>query len=100
MYSGRTSGFGTPAQVLAARDSKHHLTSKGFGKAVVDEYAYGDQGSEAANAIRGREQWLIDKFGGARSHGGPSGNAINGIDPSNPNRQKYEDARRKLFDGA
>jgi len=42
-------------------------------------------------AIRGREQQLIEKFGGAKSGGGTSGNAINGISPRNPKRQQYLD---------
>lgn len=89
----------TPLEGLAARDGSHHLNSKGYGKAELDKFTYGSKRSEGANAVRGREQWLIDRFGGARSMGGTSGNAINGISPSNPNRQKYEDARKKLFGG-
>lgn len=49
------------------------------------------------DAIRGREQQPIELNGGAKSQGGASGNAINGISPTNPKRQRYEDARRKEF---
>ncbi len=42
------------------------------------------------DAIRGREQLLIEQNGGAKSEGGTSGNKINGISPNNKeNRGKY-----------
>lgn len=50
------------------------------------------------DAIRGQEQYLIDFYGGAKSHGGSSGNSINGVSPKNKNAQYYEDARKKTFD--
>lgn len=40
--------------------------------------------NDFSDAIRGREQQLIDMHGGAKSQGGTSGNAINGISPNNP----------------
>jgi hypothetical protein len=43
---------------------------KGFDAPVLDK------SSENADAIRGREQQLIDAHGGAKSAGGTSGNAI------------------------
>lgn len=48
-------------------------------------------------AIRGREQLLIDHFGGAQSTGGTSGNAINGIAIGNPNREWYIEQAIKEF---
>ena len=47
--------------------------------------------------IRGQEQFMIDQVGGAQSHGGTSGNKINGISSNNPNRKRYEEERRKEF---
>jgi hypothetical protein len=67
------------------------MNDKGFGPAVLDK------SSSNAAAIRGREQQLIDTNGGARSSGGTSGNAINGISPSNPNRGRYIGEARREF---
>lgn len=91
VYSGRASGYGTPEEVVANRDRNHHMNEKGFEKAKLDK------SSTNPDAIRGREQQLIELNGGAKSQGGSSGNAINGISPTNPKRQRYEDARRKDF---
>ena len=66
IYTGRTSGTGTPLENIVKRD-----------------------------AIRGREQQLIDLNGGAKSKGGTSGNKINGISDINPNKKKYLDAADK-----
>jgi len=51
----------------------------------------------ARAAIRGREQMLIDHYGGARSQGGSSGNAINGISAYNPLRPVYIGAAEAMF---
>ena len=91
VYSGRTSGKGSPIDNVKKRDAKHHMNKKGFGPAVLDK------SSSNKNAIRGREQQLIDKHGGAKSMGGTSGNAVNGISKKNKNRQKYLRAARKEF---
>ncbi len=91
VYSGRASGYGTPKEVLANRDRNHHMNEKGFEPAELDRF------STNSDAIRGREQQLIELNGGARSQGGSSGNAINGVSLTNPNKQRYEDARRKEF---
>jgi hypothetical protein len=91
VYSGKTSGKKTAAQNVAARDKKHHMTGKGYGAAKLDKT------STSKDAIRGREQQLIDHNGGAQSQGGTSGNAINGISATNKNKQKYEDAANKEF---
>lgn len=58
-------------------------------RAKLDKY------STNSDAIRGREQQLIELNGGAKSQKGTSGNTINGISPTNPKKQRYEDARRK-----
>ena len=91
VYSGRASGYGTPEEVVTNRDRNHHMNEKGFEPAELDRY------STNYDAIRGQEQYLIELNGGAKSQGGSSGNAINGISPTNPNKQRYEDARRKEF---
>jgi hypothetical protein len=83
VYSGRTSGYGTPRENITARDAYHHLNKKGFGPAVLD------QTSTNYAAIRGREQQLIKANGGAKSTGGTSGNAINGISAFNFKKAHY-----------
>jgi hypothetical protein len=92
VYTGRTSGTGTPAQNLARRDAGHHKTGEGFGPAQLDK------SSTNPAAIRGREQQVIDANGGAKSTGGTSGNAINGTSPLNPKRPSYVDAAKKEFE--
>lgn len=91
VYSGRTSGKGTPYENVASRDKNHHMNEKGFGPAKLDK------SSTNKNAIRGREQQLIDKHGGAKSTGGKSGNAINGIGAKNKNADIYLEAAKKEF---
>lgn len=91
VYSGRASGRGTPAQNVARRDSSHHKTKEGFGPARLD------RSSSNPQAIRGREQQLIERNGGARSQGGTSGNQINGISDRNPNGAACRAAANKEF---
>ena len=91
VYGGRTSGTGDPAENVAARDRNHHMNEKGFGPAVLDK------SSSNPDAIRGREQMLIESNGGAKSQGGTSGNAINGISPKNPKRDQYLEAAENEF---
>ncbi len=79
-YTGRTSGMGKPEQNVARRDQGHHMNDKGYGPAKLDKSSSNPQ------AIRGREQQMIEKNGGAQSQSGTSGNKINGISPSNPQR--------------
>ncbi len=91
VYCGRTSGCGTPRENVAARDANHHKNDDGFGPAVLD------QSSSNKDAIRGREQQLIDANGGAQSQGGTSGNAIQGIADTNAKRDSYLDAANAEF---
>lgn len=91
VYSGRTSGKGTPEENVAARDAGHHKNADGFGPAKLDK------SSKSSDAIRGREQQLIDHHGGAKSTGGTSGNAINGIGARNAKMQRYIQAAGKAF---
>ena len=91
VYSGRTSGKGSPADNVRNRDSNHHMNNKGFGPAKLDKT------TDNYYAIRGREQMLIDYYGGAKSVGGTSGNAINGIGPNNKKRTIYLNASKGEF---
>ncbi len=91
VYSGRTSGTGTPEENVEDRDRKHHMNPKGFGPAKLDK------SSTSYDAIRGREQRLIDKHGGAKSCGGKSGNQNNGIRPDHPDRDTYFKAAQREF---
>ncbi|WP_170213767.1 RHS repeat-associated core domain-containing protein [Vibrio tasmaniensis] len=93
VYTGRTSGFGTPEQNIARRDASHHMNQKGYGPASLDKTSFNK------SAIRGREQQMIDAHGGAQSMGGTSGNKINGVSPRNPNKQNYRDQAQKEFGG-
>jgi RHS repeat-associated protein len=90
VYSGRTSGTGSPKKNVEKRDKNHHMNKKGYGAAKLDK------SSKNKKAIRGREQILIDKNGGAQSGGGTSGNAINGISSNNPRRPQYITAGKKI----
>jgi RHS repeat-associated protein len=91
VYSGRTSGTGTPEENVAARDQGHHKNAEGYGEAKLDK------SSTNPDVIRGREQQLIEVNGGAQSKGGTSGNAINGISETNPNGGKYLQAAEHEF---
>ena len=70
----------------------NHMNKKGYGPAVLDK------SSNNPNAIRGQEQFMIDKNGGAKSQGGSSGNSINGVSPNNPNAKFYEQERKREFE--
>ncbi|GAB1268389.1 hypothetical protein NBRC116493_16420 [Aurantivibrio infirmus] len=83
VYCGRTSGCGTPEQNIARRDSGHHMNEKGFAPADLD------RSSTNPDAIRGREQRVIESNGGAKRSGGTSGNEINGISEKNAKREQY-----------
>lgn len=67
------------------------MNGKGFGPAVLDK------SSSNRLAVRGREQQLIDAYGGAKSMGGTSGNAINGVSRINPRGPKYRYEAFKAF---
>ena len=91
VYVGRTSGTKSPLQNVKARDQNHHMNEKDFGPAVLDK------SSSNKAAIRGQEQYMINTHGGAKSTGGTSGNAINGISDKNPNKVHYEQQRIQEF---
>ncbi|MUO80748.1 hypothetical protein GOZ78_07290 [Agrobacterium vitis] len=73
VYSGRTSGAGTPAENIGKRDANHHMNTEGYAPARLDK------SSPNKDAIRGREQQLIEENGVTQSIRGTSGNKINGI---------------------
>ncbi|MGV6853124.1 MAG: hypothetical protein ACWA5R_13225 [bacterium] len=56
-----------------------------------------DQWSTNRAATRGREQQLVDFYGGAKSVGGSARNMINGVADFNPNRPFYMNAARAAF---
>ncbi|HYR06704.1 MAG TPA: RHS repeat-associated core domain-containing protein, partial [Longimicrobium sp.] len=80
VYSGRTSGYGDPQSLVNARYASHHMRALGYGSPRVDQAASGPSGYLA---IRGREQQLIDHYGGSRTDGGSSGNSIRGVAKNN-----------------
>ncbi len=90
VYSGKTSGKGTPEQNVANRDKKHHMNET-HGKAKLDK------SSTNSDAIRGREQNLIDGNNGAKKQGGTSGNTNRAVAEKNKNAQKYDKAAKKEF---
>jgi hypothetical protein len=60
------------------------MNAKGFGPAAIDRFYKVEIQADRLwgyMAIVGREQLLIDRFGGAQSWGGTSGNTINAVDP-------------------
>ena len=59
------------------------MNGEGFGPAQLDK------SSTSYEAIRGREQQLIQNNGGAQSQGGTSSNFYNGISPTNPRGPGY-----------
>ena len=90
VYSGKTSGKGTPEQNVAKRDKGHHMND-------THERAKLDRTSSKSDAIRGQEQRNIDKNGGSKSQGGTSGNQNNGISPTNKKREQYLKASENEF---
>lgn len=84
VYSGRSGGYGDPDTLVRQRGLQQaHLNAEGFGPPQLDQWST-DNG-----AIRGREQMLIDYYGGAQSVGGTARNKINGVSDLNPNRPYY-----------
>jgi len=87
VYVGRTSGYDLPNKNLSRRDNTHHMNKKGYRQAQLD------RSSNNKDAIRGREQQLIDKY---RAEG-RSANKINGISNKNQKKSKYINASNREF---
>ena len=95
VYIGRTSGYGSPQALVNFRYIGHHRRLPqlgGFHSPLVDRAV---RGVGAYNAIRGREQMMIDAHGGVASP--KVGNSINGISMINPNRGMYISAATAAF---
>ncbi len=101
-YSGRASGYYKGAaptrlealQAIKARyssESKDHRAGEGYGLAKLDEYSTNEA------AIRGREQQLIDRHGGARKDGGNSGNKNRAVDRDHPLRTLFHNESNREF---
>ena len=101
VYVGRSSGYGTPEQIIRLRDSNHHMNSKGYGPAslstVIPATLPGGYLSRLGDSsywgIRGSEQKQIEHY---RSLG-ISGNDRNGIGPNNREISKYLEWANTLF---
>lgn len=65
IYAGRTSGWGSPLEILTARLATHpYYMFLGFTNVRIDRMIQGWLGKPA---IRGREQQLVDSYGGVGS---------------------------------
>ncbi|PBJ08069.1 RHS repeat-associated core domain-containing protein [Flavobacterium sp. ACN6] len=95
VYVGRSSGYGTPEDIVKRRDADHHL-NKGLIKYGTAELSsslpatipggYGERYDDPAYwAIRGSEQIQIEQW----RKKGMSGNTLNGISPTNRMINKY-----------
>jgi len=96
-YVGRTIGEGTPLQVLAGRDLYHERNLQGYGPAIIHSWATGTatQFGIMYDAVRGREQQVIDAMGGV---GSPRvGNTIRGVSMRNPFGFDYWNASNGLW---
>jgi RHS repeat-associated protein len=110
IYSGKTSGPAslTASAIVKARDANHKLKDRGpkngYDDAVVDKEAVGSLSDPRAKfAIRGREQQLVDYWGGAQSDtknypgGGVSANKIRAVRANHPLGRIYHEAANMLF---
>jgi len=103
-YVGRTSGYGDIYDVLRRRLlNRHTYIDSGFEVMDVDQYAFGGRYSTGYNAIRGREQQMIDFYGGALSDiryngmGTRSANAIRAVSRVNGLGRTYHNASTRMF---
>lgn len=93
IYVGRASGFGTPHQVMMNRFYGHHMRYFGYGNPLLDEHDVGYP--LGYYSIRGREQMLIDYYGGINSP--RVGNRINGIWEYSPRKFLFMNAAYNKF---
>lgn len=93
VYAGRASGEFTgnkakdALRIMRKRDSSHHKNKDGFDVGEIEKI------SLDGDAIRGREQMLIDHL----KEKGICGNDRNGIGIRNRRRKRYLKAALKLF---
>lgn len=97
-YVGRTRCKGSPIEGtnlpdgVKKREGNHEQNNKGFTKTKVifatTKYKW----------IRFLEQWFIDFWGGSKSDGGTSSNAIRGIGNKNPKATEYKKIGMKRAD--
>lgn len=74
------------------RFARHHMRFMGYGNPTLDRY---DIGFAGYASIRGREQQLIDFYGGI---GSPSvGNSIRGVSAYNPLGYGFHEASNIRF---
>ena len=96
VYVGRTSGrvkfvgFLTGVKIVDKRDQHHHKNKDGYGKTVIDKF------STDKEAIRGREQQLIEQY----KNKGTSGNIYNGISSRNKKKSNYIATALRIFGDA
>ncbi len=97
IYFGRSSGFGTPQQILAKRYAGHDMAEIGYINPTLDKYMTGFP--VGYSAIRGREQMLVDSYGGIyfRNSNPRLGNTINPISKFNTFRGIYINAAKDAF---
>ncbi|HRP89871.1 MAG TPA: hypothetical protein PKX92_07515 [Edaphocola sp.] len=91
-YVGRSSGFGTPEVIMRNRFASHHKRLQGYTNPQLDRAV---QGIHGYSAIRGREQQMIDFYGGVGSSG--VGNSIRGVSRYNPAGIFYHGAANNFF---
>jgi hypothetical protein len=78
--------------VLNLYFGSHRMRAFGYYNVKIDRWA---QGNGAYEAVRGREQQLIDYFGGVGSR--TCGNAIRGVAKGNPRGRAYWNASTGRF---
>jgi len=92
VYIGRTSGYGDALKIILRRMYAHEYYKLGFTEIEVDRAM---QGVDARLAIRGREQHLIDYYGGI---GHPNvANKIRAVATFNINRRKMYRLSEEFF---
>ena len=90
VYVGRTSGIGDPLKIAQNRYYHHWFRrSQGYTNLRVDQW------SRSYDAIRGREQQLIDFYGGIGSK--KLGNYIRGVAKWNPSGRYFHSESNKEF---
>ena len=95
-YSGRASGYlMSPDAVLARRWAGHARRLEGYGYPTIDKTITGDYGSVGWGATRGREQQLIDSFGGVGNEA--VGNRIRAVSKKNMLGRTYHNLSNAAF---